>query len=284
MEIEYKNSLVGFVDVMGFKNLLSDTDSNKKTLAAYFKEIEQNKLLMQQFGEKRIAMMTISDSIIYSLELTSDEKENLELAAAFLGTLASIQYNLAALHSIWTRGAISVGKLYMNAEKNIVVGQAFVDAYMLERVANYPRIIIDPKIFAQYQLNCHEFCTSMRTHYNVPIMNFIYNSPIDYSPWPNDYAQLDWFGLGLDQTVSVKQLALEMLAGEQGDLELNKFFENLNARQNESPEIFIKSQLLIRYLLQSFYEFRTRDGDLEKPHVKSIAQKLTKISGFQLGK
>jgi len=48
---------------------------------------------------------------------------------------------------IFLRGAISVGDLYVDTEKNQIIGKAFIQAYELEStVAKYPRVIMDNKI------------------------------------------------------------------------------------------------------------------------------------------
>ena len=285
MEINYETHLVGFVDVMGFKELLVDNDSNRKKIGSYFEYIHTNQELEKILGKNDLQIMAVSDSVVYAVKLPEEKSKHLEITASFLRTLAILQYNLAVKLCIWTRGGVSIGKLQMDADKNFIVGQAFVDALNLEEAANYPRIIIDPKLFKHFQCTPHDFSAKMRNDFGTPILDFKYDSPISLSPWPNDYVQLDWFGWGLDRSISAEEEALKRISGSEGtDLEMVEFFNELPQRQSQNTSLFLKTQLLLRYLQQARYQYHVRGGDAKKAHVVSLTKKLTDLTGIDLTK
>lgn len=146
MKIRYREKLVGFIDVLGFSNLVYN--KNTEVIENYFgylteelRELTESKLLTVQF---------ISDSIVISTNLS---KENLTV---LINILAKIQYFLL-LKGILIRGSISFGNLYSNKGKNIIVGPGLINAYNLEGRASVPRIIIDRRLIVKFAENTSDF-------------------------------------------------------------------------------------------------------------------------------
>jgi hypothetical protein len=131
-----KDKFVAFLDVMGFSNLVNG--SNIENLEAYFEKIKE--ILDQLKQDKaQIESFLISDSII--LIAPSETSDFVQL----LWAIRRIQ-NILLWKKIILRGAVSFGQVYYNKERNIIVGKGFIRAYLLEKEAIFPRVIIDPSI------------------------------------------------------------------------------------------------------------------------------------------
>lgn len=146
MKIRYSESIVLFIDVLGFSNLVYSKDKTK--IENYFSYIqaEFNAYLVK----RKFKYLIISDSIVVS---TKKSKENL---SELIFITSKIQYQLF-LKGILIRGAISFGKLYINNDSNIIVGPGLINAYKLENNAQYPRIIIDRQIIPEFFSSTAEF-------------------------------------------------------------------------------------------------------------------------------
>lgn len=139
MEIEYKKRLVAFIDVLGFKNLVLSTDL--APIEKYYG------FLLSTFAEgaykRKLDYLLISDSIVIFCD---DTKENLFTLIRFAGLLQSGLLT----EGIIVRGAISRGDLFVDKEKNIIVGPGLVNSYSLESAAKYPRIIVDRRVIQHH--------------------------------------------------------------------------------------------------------------------------------------
>lgn len=139
MKIDYKEKLVAFVDVLGFSEIVYNSDNER--IESYYSYLENR--FKDHISKTKLQYLFISDSIVISAD---DTKENLfELTRL----LTKIQCNLL-LDKIIVRGAISYGNLYINDEGNIIVGNALIRAYQLESQAINPRIIIDRMVIKKY--------------------------------------------------------------------------------------------------------------------------------------
>ena len=132
MDITYKDQIVAFVDVLGFSGLVNSGSND--ALKGYFKYV------LDEFSEDRknykFDYLLISDAIVI---FTDSTKTNLEALCIAIGKL---QMKLI-VRGIIMRGGISFGSLFINREKNVIVGTALIYAYRLEREAVYPRVILD---------------------------------------------------------------------------------------------------------------------------------------------
>lgn len=128
---------VAFLDVLGFKEMVYNLDGK---LDIYFNTI-QSVLSNINEDKPKIEYQLVSDSIILACDLKKED---------FIILLTAIQTIQAkcTIQNIWIRGAISIGSIYFNRENNIVIGSGLNTAYLLESLAKYPRVIIDPKIIS----------------------------------------------------------------------------------------------------------------------------------------
>ena len=90
--------------------------------------------------------MLLSDSIILTVPFGEDYDENINNLRQLCIAILSIQRKLVK-HDIWMRGGISYGDTFFNESTNQIVGSGYIDAYLLEeKMAKYPRVILDNKI------------------------------------------------------------------------------------------------------------------------------------------
>lgn len=166
-EIKYEKRLVAFIDILGFKEIVkqSENDISKikliNSVLNYLKnwesqekwdlrlvEIEEDaqKRGIENFDIREKTNITaFSDSIVVSVKL--DDEIN-EMASTLITNLAYIGAILLE-QGILFRGAITVGNL-IHIENGTVFGQGLIDSYKLEsNSAKYPRIILSDKLLKE---------------------------------------------------------------------------------------------------------------------------------------
>jgi hypothetical protein len=136
----YKNAMVAVCDILGFKNVLKSSpleevveeDFQILSGAIYFclhkKNPRQHPLTYHDFqSQGRVGFAWFSDTILlYSLEDTEAGYMNLIESAAWLLslTITSSNYQL--------RIGVSYGKVYIDPENHLYLGQPIVDAFLLQ--------------------------------------------------------------------------------------------------------------------------------------------------------
>lgn len=166
-EIKYEKRLVAFIDILGFKEIVkqSETDIAKIELIYsaldYLKnweaqekwdlrlvEIEEDaqKRGVDNFDIREKTNITaFSDSIVVSVKV--DDNIN-EMASTLIINLAYIGAFLLE-KGILFRGGLTVGNL-IHIENGTVFGQGLIDSYKLEsNSAKYPRIILSDKLLKE---------------------------------------------------------------------------------------------------------------------------------------
>lgn len=147
-----KEQFVAFIDVMGFSNLVKSGKIN--TLESYFDTVTKVLDNISQSSDI-IKSFLISDSII----LISPKGKN--GLVKLLHAIKKIQSELLS-KKILLRGAVAFGEVYYNKNKNIIVGKGFIRAYLLEKEAIYPRVIIDPQIIKIYNSESPDKATFLK--------------------------------------------------------------------------------------------------------------------------
>lgn len=136
MRLTFNDNFIAFIDVMGFSELVKHGDTDR--LEEYFNTVTEI-LPRIQDGKPGLAYYLISDSIILI------SPGNLTGLKQLITAIRRIQSALL-WKKILIRGAISHGQVFHDAAKNLIVGKGFIRAYLLEKEATYPRVIIDPAI------------------------------------------------------------------------------------------------------------------------------------------
>lgn len=141
---EYINCYIAFIDILGFKRLIKEKKCHeilelfKKVKKIYgLVEYDETGNILKEYPYKKLQYKLISDSICIYID--SNIEDSLQ---ALIVAVGSIQANLLfSSEHILCRGAISRGNIYINDD--IIFGQGFVDAYLMEENnAKFPRIIL----------------------------------------------------------------------------------------------------------------------------------------------
>ena len=246
IEIVYKKSFVAFLDVLGFKEIIKEKDNLNK-LKIYFKEIKE---IIEYLKKSSIDIecIVISDSIIITVPF--DETNNFKRLNVLCDQIMFLQYHLIK-NDIWIRGAISFGDTY--CKDNQIVGQAYINAYLLDQEAIYPRVILDSKII--YELECKDSLEFIKNVNNRSFngnkiktdrTNVIYN----YKESINNY---------LEQDVPLFINYLDFFDTEE-EIEIILNYIKANIYKNNS--LYKKYKWVSKYLL-SFIE-NSNNSSLEK--------------------
>lgn len=144
-EIEYEESFVAFLDVLGFKQMIQS--QNRTQINKYFGIVSSAIEYLNEMPSKReIGSIVISDSVILTVPCNGDSEDKLNKLRQLCIAVGLIQQNLA-VEGIWLRGAISCGDTYFSSSDNQIVGPAYINAYLLEeQLAVNPRVILDSKL------------------------------------------------------------------------------------------------------------------------------------------
>jgi hypothetical protein len=141
---QYEERVVVFLDILGFKNMVSETiDDNIKyeqvtKALTYISEVRKENYhgLFSQYDFSGKEVSVFSDSIVLSYPK--------ETAGSLFYILIDLVYICLELNvkGIFVRGGVTYGKLYH--KDHICFGPAMIKAYELEQKhAIYPRIIVD---------------------------------------------------------------------------------------------------------------------------------------------
>jgi hypothetical protein len=167
-DICYENHIVAFVDILGFKEIIKQSERSLKKMQLIFQTLEflkkresPNKWTLQlieieddfqnrpinNFDIKHLlACTSFSDSIVVSVKC--NELNTNEIVSTLIANLSYIGAKLMT-EGILLRGGITIGKL-IHQNNGILMGQALIDAYQLEsNSAKFPRILISNKLIDQ---------------------------------------------------------------------------------------------------------------------------------------
>lgn len=145
------NRYVGFMDVMGFKEMVAR--KTHEEIGAMFHQLSFMKDVLQRVfvsphqsvtpgtqRKERVRSVTFSDSVLF---VTRDDSISDLLVLA--GVLAIFQ-EAAIQRGAPTKGAISFGRLTADFDQSIFYGQPLIDAYLLQDQLHYYGIIADHEV------------------------------------------------------------------------------------------------------------------------------------------
>ena len=139
-DAQYTKYYVAFLDILGFKNLVSGPESTCQSILNIYRRFGSMKNTFYSKipeGLQEVNIKVMSDSICVYIE--ADKPNALWSLIVFC---MSFQYVLLTMpQHILLRGAITLGDMFI--EDDIVFGPALTQAYLLEeKNAKVPRIII----------------------------------------------------------------------------------------------------------------------------------------------
>ena len=137
---EYEECYIAHLDILGFKQLITNNSSCEK-IAEIFDEINtqyditENKQVLVPHDSMRYKVM--SDSIVIFISASIPDA-----LAALIHTCAYFQVRMLRFSPpVLIRGAIVKGKIY--SEGDVLFGQGLIDAYLIqENYVKYPRVIL----------------------------------------------------------------------------------------------------------------------------------------------
>jgi len=146
-DLVYEDRLVAFLDLLGFsKMVLNRQDDDVEFVINLIPDMlktHKGNVLRDD-----LQVTTISDSIILSVKAEPDDiLKDLFNICVIVGRL---QHELA-LNGYYMRGGISVGKMIHDSQKNLIVGPAYIQAYLLEaKKCIVPRVVIGDEVLKFY--------------------------------------------------------------------------------------------------------------------------------------
>ncbi len=167
------NRAVVFLDVLGFKQMI-DTLSLEQLATKYEQMIDNANALNTKLPQPGRTSETtnsyckhfiFSDSII----LIANDDSDGAFIDIVLFTWKLLQVSI--VNGMPLRGAITYGEIYVNENKNIVLGKALTNAYLLEGQQDWIGVIFDKIVIQRYQtlLKSHDVYDELLYNYNVPL-------------------------------------------------------------------------------------------------------------------
>ncbi len=170
--MNYENRITIFIDILGFRNIVKNTETNPKYAEKIFsvldsmkseevakemfgeasnvEESEEEKKRVRDFmaeiserllGKSSIQITHFSDSIVMSINIQDNDTNGMSL----IEYVCRLQYRLWRDFKVLIRGGVSVDKL-IHIEGGPLFGPAMVRAYDFEtNLAIYPRIVLDER-------------------------------------------------------------------------------------------------------------------------------------------
>lgn len=133
----YSNRLVAWIDILGMRNMIKDESNEADTI---FGVMEKLRSFVQTpcaklAKEGKVQYTQIADGFMIVADI--------DCATEFCGILADVQWRVLVECQMLMRGAVTAGKVSVSDDPQIIIGPAYVDAYMLEsESAIYPRVIL----------------------------------------------------------------------------------------------------------------------------------------------
>ena len=261
MNINYTPKYVAFIDVLGFTELV--TNNSKEKLEKYFDIVE---LAFEIFKKHRrkLTKLAISDSIIL---ISEDSQESFVL---LLDAIQTLQV-LLARRDIWVRGGISFGDVFFDEQSNTIVGKGFINAYLLEKEAVYPRVIIDPMILDKQKVTRREFYDNL---------NKAPHERISQGKLIHDYGLGNHVRFTVDDSIFVcyankiltRSISGEykLAPGEASDIEL--VYSHLKKNLYGSQKHYPKYLWLKKYFQEVMHEYRSSQVG-EESEKKQVVEK-----------
>jgi hypothetical protein len=152
---QYEKTLLVYLDIMGFKDLIEEsaTDSTRVDLIIHTLRRMKRQAEIQMPGALKTKTKTQNFSDLIVRATYPQPHQNLiQQISGECWLLAAVQCDLVVSNGVLLRGGMCLNDLYM--DDDLVFGPALVTSYQLgERVAMFPRIVIDPPIMDSEKLN-----------------------------------------------------------------------------------------------------------------------------------
>lgn len=165
---------VAYMDILGAKKFINSENSEdylNKIYQLYNETISILKANNQNIYRLNTKTKIFSDNIIISIpyeEYFGDTTNSIN--SLYIMIFVSFFQIIALKHSLLVRGSIVIDDFYI--DENFVYGKALTQAYKLEdEIANYPRIIINPKNISKFNKSDTQQRILMKDNSNLYYIN-----------------------------------------------------------------------------------------------------------------
>ena len=146
MTAGYSRRVVAFIDVLGFADKVSASTRDAQVFQAIQTMLADTRRVARRLSPdgtmderlRSIRTQMFSDTVVISSQDLS------EAAVTTVAQMAMLFQVNAVVDGFLLRGAIAVGEHYEDGE--VMFGPAILDAYHLERRANWPRVVVGPSV------------------------------------------------------------------------------------------------------------------------------------------
>ncbi len=146
--VEYNESALGFVDILGFSELVVRSVGDTAARVSITRWLATDDLFAQHMGSARMGHVTFfSDCLVVTM---GHPRSNMIYMVREIGLLARYLLSMGFA----TRGAITAG--FVHHREKSIVGPALVEAYRLEQRAVFPRITITASLLSRTNACCAE--------------------------------------------------------------------------------------------------------------------------------
>jgi len=154
--MDYENSYVGFIDILGFKKHFIENKNNDReillTLLEKFSEQNGEYFDIETDDQRslRSSALCFSDNIVFSRPAEFDKNNAQDYFRKLIAFFraASFFAHEALSKGYLIRGALAYGPF---CQKNgIIIGMPLIEAAAHEKIANYPRIILTPSFIEKF--------------------------------------------------------------------------------------------------------------------------------------
>jgi hypothetical protein len=187
--------------------------------------------------------------------------------------IQKIQYELAKI-DIWLRGGLSVGDVKFNEQCNQIVGQGFIDAYLLEEnLAIHPRVILDNRLIEYLEFNSAEqMINSINNDVPKGTEGYSINRVVLFE-WTKNKEHAHRTPLQQDVALFIDYLAYAF----ESDSDLYSIITNIQHNLYRDNTTYSKFRWLTNYLLSSFYPpFSARAG-YKIDDMEGIAEQVKRL-------
>lgn len=154
-EPQYREALVSYVDIMGFKDLLDGTNAGPGGIRRTVLDVQEHLLHDDQDPDKESGQqidIAFSDTVLSARFLPGPNDYRPGILFHELYHLHLAQVELLN-RGILIRGGLSLGGVYIDSDRDVWFGPGIVSAYQLEANADFPRIVLDPRLAQAFREN-----------------------------------------------------------------------------------------------------------------------------------
>ncbi len=163
---EYSNSVVSYLDILGFKKLIESRTSAEKIveiLRSFKQALDPQEMILKVKPHVKVILFSDLALRVINIDklIKGFEKWPMEFAFIILEIFALARIQIMLINEgLLIRGGITIGEICTGEDDDepFAFGPAFVAAYELEqKFAVFPRIVVDPRLLEIAQRSFRDF-------------------------------------------------------------------------------------------------------------------------------